>query len=70
MTIDGMAIANVLKETGLVNSTSDAHRMIKQGAVKIDGERVEVSKQVLKAGFSAVLQVGKRKFARVTLNNE
>ncbi len=70
VTIDGMAIANVLKETGLVNSTSDAHRMIKQGAVKIDGERVEVSKQVLKAGFSAVLQVGKRKFARVTLNNE
>ena len=66
---DGMAIANVLKESGLVNSTSDAHRMIKQGAVKIDGERVEDSKQVLKAGFSAVLQVGKRKFARVTLNN-
>ena len=67
---DGMAIANVLKESGLVNSTSDAHRMIKQGAVKIDGERVEDSKQLLKAGFSAVLQVGKRKFARVTLNNE
>ncbi|MFT5396886.1 MAG: tyrosyl-tRNA synthetase [Gammaproteobacteria bacterium] len=67
---DGMAIANVLKESGLVNSTSDAHRMIKQGAVKIDGERVEDSKQALKAGFSAVLQVGKRKFARVTLNNE
>jgi tyrosyl-tRNA synthetase len=67
---DGMAIANVLKESSLVNSTSDAHRMIKQGAVKIDGERVEDSKQVLKAGFSAVLQVGKRKFARVTLSNE
>lgn len=67
---DGMAIANVLKETSLVNSTSDAHRMIKQGAVKIDGERVEDSKQVLNAGFSAVLQVGKRKFARVTLSNE
>ncbi len=68
--IGGMAIANVLKESSLVNSTSDAHRMIKQGAVKIDGERVEDSKQVLKSGFSAVLQVGKRKFARVTLNNE
>ena len=70
VTKDGMAIANVLKESSLVNSTSDAHRMIKQGAVKIDGERVEDSKQVLKVGFSAVLQVGKRKFARVTLNNE
>lgn len=67
---EGMAIANVLKDSSLVNSTSDAHRMIKQGAVKIDGERVEDSKQVLKAGFSAVLQVGKRKFARVTLSNE
>ena len=67
---DGMAIANVLKESSLVNSTSDAHRMIKQGAVKIDGERVEDSKLVLKGGFSAVLQVGKRKFARVTLSNE
>lgn len=67
---DGMAIANVLKESSLVNSTSDAHRMIKQSAVKIDGERVEDSKQVLKAGFSAVLQVGKRKFARVTLSKE
>ncbi|GJM04995.1 MAG: tyrosine--tRNA ligase [marine bacterium B5-7] len=67
---DGLAIANVLKESGLVNSTSDAHRMIKQGAVKIDGERIEDSKQVLQAGFSAVLQVGKRKFARVTLKNE
>tara|TARA_R110000782_G_scaffold161320_1_gene253352 strand:- start:1236 stop:2441 length:1206 start_codon:yes stop_codon:yes gene_type:complete len=67
---DGMGIANVLKESGLVNSTSDAHRMIKQGAVKIDGERIEDSKQVLQAGFSAVLQVGKRKFARVTLKNE
>jgi tyrosyl-tRNA synthetase len=65
---EGMAIANVLKEAGLVNSTSDAHRMIKQGAVKIDGERVEDSKQSLKLGFSAVLQVGKRKFARVSLN--
>jgi len=70
VTTEGMAIANVLKESSLVSSTSDAHRMIKQGAVKIDGERVEDSKQVLKAGFSAVLQVGKRKFARVIINNE
>lgn len=66
---EGMAIANVLKEAGLVSSTSDAHRMVKQGAVKIDGERVEDSKQILQAGFSAVIQVGKRKFARVTLSS-
>ena len=41
--------------------------MVKQGAVKIDGERVEDSKQLLPAGFSAVVQVGKRKFAKVEL---
>lgn len=66
---DGLPLANILKEAALVGSTSDAHRMVKQGAVKIDGERVEDSKQKLNAGFSAVLQVGKRKFARVTLIN-
>jgi tyrosyl-tRNA synthetase len=62
-----MSLANVLKEANLVSSTSDAHRMVKQGAVKIDGERVEDSKQILQAGFSAVMQVGKRKFVRVKL---
>lgn len=64
---EGMPFANVLKEAGLVGSTSDAHRMVKQGAVKVDGEKVEDSRQVLNSGFSAVLQVGKRKFARVIL---
>jgi tyrosyl-tRNA synthetase len=64
---EGLPLANVIKEAGLVSSTSDAHRMVKQGAVKIDGERVEDSKQKLKAGFSAVMQVGKRKFARISL---
>ena len=65
--INGMSISNVLKESGLVNSTSDGRRMIEQGAVKIDGERVSDSKQVLKVGFSGAMQVGKRKFVRVTL---
>lgn len=62
----GMVIANLLKEAGLVNSTSDALRMVRQGAVKIDGEKVEDTKLVPAAG-EAVYQVGKRKFARVTL---
>ncbi|ART80236.1 tyrosine--tRNA ligase [Oceanisphaera avium] len=62
----GMAIANLLKEAGLVASTSEALRMIKQGAVKIDGDKLEDTKLVVKAG-SAVYQVGKRKFAKVTL---
>jgi tyrosyl-tRNA synthetase len=41
--------------------------MIKQAAVKIDGERVDDGKQILKEGFFAVIQVGKRKFAKVKL---
>ena len=63
----GIVFANLIKELGLVTSTSDAHRMVKQAAVKVDGERFEDSKKILQKGFSAVIQVGKRKFARVKL---
>ena len=63
----GMPIANVLKEAGLVSSTSDGMRMLKQGAVKIDGERVEDKSLRLPVGTRCVCQVGKRRFARVTL---
>ena len=62
-----IAIANLLKETGLVASTSEAMRMIKQGAAKIEGEKITDNKLVIKAGSSAVYQVGKRKFAKITL---
>ncbi|MDN3615065.1 tyrosine--tRNA ligase [Vibrio gallaecicus] len=62
----GLPIANVLKEAGLVNSTSDAMRMIKQGAAKLEGEKIEDSRFVPEAG-TAVYQVGKRKFARITI---
>ncbi len=65
---EGLPLANVLKEAGLVASTSDGHRMVKQGAVKIDGERVDDSRTILQSGFSAVVQVGKRKFARIVLS--
>ncbi|MBO6009391.1 MAG: tyrosine--tRNA ligase, partial [Ruminobacter sp.] len=61
-----LLVANLLKEAGLVNSTSDAMRMIKQGAVKRDGEAVADTKLAVSAG-EAVWQVGKRKFARITL---
>ncbi|MGS0673651.1 tyrosine--tRNA ligase [Shewanella sp. 0m-4] len=64
---DGIAIANLLKEAGLVSSTSDAMRMIKQGAAKIDGDKIEDTRLQLNAGTSAVFQVGKRKFAKITL---
>lgn len=64
---EGLAIANLLKEAGLTNSTSDAMRMIRQGAVKADGEKVEDTKLVVAAGSQQVFQVGKRRFARVTI---
>jgi len=68
-TIDGsMAIANILKEAGLTASTSDAMRMIKQGAVKIDGERIEDKSLRINVGSEHVFQVGKRKFARVSIH--
>lgn len=63
-----LAIGQVLKEAGLVASTSEAMRMIDGGGVKADGEKVTDKKQVLLAGCTVVLQVGKRKFARVTLD--
>lgn len=64
----GMLIASLLKAAGLVGSTSDAMRMIKQGAVKIDGNKIEDSSLLIEKGISAVFQVGKRKFAKITLN--
>ncbi|GLP95613.1 tyrosine--tRNA ligase [Paraferrimonas sedimenticola] len=64
---EGLGIANLLKDAGLVASTSEAMRMIKQGAVKIDGEKVADPKTQITAAGTCVYQVGKRKFARVTL---
>lgn len=64
---EGVAIANLLKDAGLVASTSEAMRMIKQGAVKIDGEKVSDNKLQISEPGTAVYQVGKRKFARVSV---
>ena len=62
-----MAIAKVLKESQLVSSASEALRMIEQGGVRINGEKVTDKGLAVKRGDTVVLQVGKRKFARVTL---
>ena len=62
-----LGIAHLLKGAGLVSSTSEAFRMIKQGAVKIDGQRVDDRALHIEAGSSNVYQVGKRRFARVSL---
>ncbi|MEG3766179.1 tyrosine--tRNA ligase [Alteromonas sp. 14N.309.X.WAT.G.H12] len=67
LTDGSIAIGHLLKEAGLVASTSDAMRMIKQGAVKIDGEKVADTRLLLTEPSEKVYQVGKRKFARVTL---
>ena len=64
---DSLGIAHLLKEAGLVSSTSEAFRMIKQGAVRIDGERIEDRGLTIPSGTTHVFQVGKRKFAKVTL---
>ncbi len=63
----GIGIAQLLKQAGLTPSTSEAIRMIEQGGVKIDGEKVSDKGLTLQAGMSGVFQVGKRKFARVVL---
>ena len=63
-----MAIAQLLKACGLTSSTSEALRMIEQGGVRLGGERVSDKALQLDAGMTLVLQVGKRKFARVTLD--
>ena len=60
-------VAQVLKQAGLVASTSEALRMIEGGGVRIDGEKLSDKNLSLAAGEIVVLQVGKRKFARVTL---
>jgi len=66
-TPQAMAIMRLLKESQLVSSTSEALRMIEQGGVRMNGEKVTDKNLAVKRGDTVVLQVGKRKFARVTL---
>jgi len=61
-----VAVAHLLRDIELVSGTSEAYRMIKQGAVKIDGEKVEDRDASITETGTYVCQVGKRKFARVT----
>ena len=66
---EGLPIANVLRDGGLVSSTSEAMRMIKQGAVRIDGNKVTDKSLVCLPGTTHVYQVGKRRFARITIES-
>jgi tyrosyl-tRNA synthetase len=63
-------LANVLKEAGLAASASAAYRLIEQGAVRVDGEKVESRDQVLTPGSTYLLQAGKRAFARVLIREK
>lgn len=63
----GYPIANLLKDAGLTSSTSESFRMLKQGAVKIDGEKVEDRALVIGSDTCHIYQVGKRKFAKVAI---
>ena len=64
-----LGVAQVMREAGLTASTSEAMRLIKQGGVRLDGEKVDDPGLELTAGGRHVLQVGKRKFARVLLQD-
>jgi len=67
---EGMRLPNVLKQAQLTASTSEAMRMIAQGAVKLDQQKISDKSLVLKAGSSYIIQVGKRKFANITIAYE
>jgi tyrosyl-tRNA synthetase len=64
---EGIGIAAALSQCGLTSSNSDAFRMIKQGGVKIDGEKVSDRTLKLEVGFRGILQVGKRKFCQANV---
>ncbi|MEW6514988.1 MAG: tyrosine--tRNA ligase [Pseudomonadota bacterium] len=68
LSIAAASITQVMKQAGLVASTSEAMRLIDGGGVRLDGEKVSDKALMLSAGSTLVLQVGKRKFARVTLS--
>jgi len=67
---NGLAIPQLLKQSGLTQSTSEALRLIKEGGVKIDGQRVEDKDLAIAVGTSHIFQVGKRRFAKVILKAE
>ncbi|MCX7183696.1 MAG: tyrosine--tRNA ligase [Nitrosospira sp.] len=68
--VDGLPIAQVLKQAGLTASTTEALRMIEQGGVKLNGEKVSDKSIKLARGETAVVQVGKRKFVRISVSGQ
>lgn len=64
---EGIGLAAALTQCGLTSSNSEAFRMLKQGGVKIDGEKVSDRSMKLDPGFDGILQVGKRKFCKANV---
>lgn len=62
-----LALPQLLKQSGLTSSTSEALRMIKQGGVKLDGNKITNKEQTVPVNTTVIAQVGKRKFAKITL---
>ena len=65
--VEAIGIAQLLKMAGLVESTSEAYRAIEQGGIKLDGEKVTEKNLTVLKGQNFVAQVGKRKFAKITI---
>ena len=63
----GLLIANAMKEAGLTSSTSESYRMIKQGAVRVDNNKISDKQMLLEKGKEYLVQVGKRKFSKITI---
>ncbi len=69
ISVENILLANVLKEAGLVSSTSDAYRMIEQGGVRVGGEKIQDKTYGLAVNGIYLCQVGKRKIAKISLKN-
>ena len=70
LTSDGIGIRHLLKNSGLVGSSSEALRMIKQGAVKLNGENISDCDLFITPNFEGVFQVGKRRFKKIILSKK
>ncbi|GAB3677614.1 tyrosine--tRNA ligase [Salinisphaera aquimarina] len=68
--IEGIQVAALLKEAGLTQSNGEGIRLVKQGAVRMDGERIEDASQLIPVGNEHLIQVGKRRIARVALKGD
>lgn len=67
LTGESLPLANLLKNAGLVETTSDSHRLVKQGAVRIDDQRISDSRLNIPVGASHIIRVGKRRIAKISV---